>query len=231
MNIGALFDRAAESYDEGRRLLVPGFDAFYGAAIEAVGRLEPGARVLDIGAGTGLFSALLSAHFPETEFVLTDIAPEMLAKAQARFTSMGVAVPEIMVKDTAEGLPEGPFDVVISALSIHHLDDAEKQVTYARVHDALHPGGVFVNAEQVAGLTDAETATLKQDWHREVRDLGATEQMIAAAVDRMRHDKCAPLEAQLGWLAKAGFTEVRAPWQRGMFAVFSGRASGPRRSA
>ncbi|MEM1277954.1 MAG: class I SAM-dependent methyltransferase [Pseudomonadota bacterium] len=229
--IGAAFDQAATTYDAGRRMLVPGFDDFYGAAIAAVGALDPGARVLDIGAGTGIFAALVSAHWPETEFVLTDLAEGMLAEAQARFASMGVAVPEIVVKDTAEGLPEGPFDAVISALSIHHLTDLEKAATYRRIHQVLRPGGVFVNAEQIAGDTAAGTALFKNTWHKEVRALGATEDMIAAAIDRMRHDKCAPLETQLGWLRDAGFAQVHCSWQRGMFAVITGRAGGPRRSA
>lgn len=229
--IGAAFDRAATTYDAGRRMLVPGFDDFYSAAIAAVGTLEPGARVLDIGAGTGLFAALVSAHWPETEFVLTDLAEGMLAEAQNRFASMGVAVPEIVVRDTADGLPDGPFDAVISALSIHHLTDMDKAVTYARVHSVLRPGGVFVNAEQIAAETAEGTATFKDTWNREVRALGATEEMIAAATERMRHDKCAPLNTQLGWLRDAGFHNAHSPWQRNMFAVISGRVGAPRQSA
>ncbi|MEM7669855.1 MAG: class I SAM-dependent methyltransferase [Pseudomonadota bacterium] len=229
--LARLFDQAAVSYDAERRLLVPGFDAFYSAAIEAIGDLPACARVLDIGSGTGLFSALVSAHWPETQFTLTDLAPGMLARAEERFLSMGLEPPEIRVMDTASGLPRGPFDAIISALSIHHLADDAKQAAYRQAAAELVPGGRFVNAEQICGATPVETAGFEARWSREVRELGATEEMIAAAEERMTHDRCAPLDDQLAWMRDAGLTEVRATWQRGRFAVLTGRAAVPRRSA
>ncbi|MBY8976014.1 methyltransferase domain-containing protein [Rhodobacteraceae bacterium NNCM2] len=230
-HVSTHFDRTAASYDAERRRLIPGFDAFYGAAIEAVGPLAPGAAVLDIGAGTGLFSALVSAHWPETHFTLTDLAPAMLAEAEARFRSMGVEAPEIVVIDTATGLPEGPFDAVISALSIHHLTDAEKRETFARIAARLKPGGAFVNAEQVAGPTPAETHAYAEMWQREIRELGASDEAIAAAEERMMHDQCAPVADQLDWMRAAGLRDVACVWQRGQFAVLSGRSGGPRQPA
>ncbi|MEM7177459.1 MAG: class I SAM-dependent methyltransferase [Pseudomonadota bacterium] len=225
------FDRAATTYDSERRQLLPDFDAFYGAAIAATGPLQPDAHVLDIGAGTGLFAALVSAHWPATRFTLTDLAPAMLAEAQARFLSMGVEAPATVVLDTAHGLPEGPFDAVISALSIHHLSHAEKRDTFARIATSLKPGAVFVNAEQILGATEAEHADFVERWHRETRALGASEAMIEAALERMAHDQCAPLEDQLSWMQEAGFTDVACVWQRGNFAVLTGRSCAPRRSA
>ncbi|WP_090821228.1 class I SAM-dependent methyltransferase [Paenibacillus sp. yr247] len=37
-----------------------------------------------------------------------------------------------------------PFDCVISAFSIHHLEDQAKQNLYERIFKLLKPGGVFV---------------------------------------------------------------------------------------
>lgn len=57
-----------------------------------------------------------------------------------------------MICDLADPLPTPrPWDAIVSALAIHHLDDAAKRELFARVHAALAPGGMFVNAEQVAG--------------------------------------------------------------------------------
>ena len=71
------------------------------------------------------------------------------------------------------------------------------------------PGGVFVNAEQVAapepGLADVYTAM----WVRDCRALGATEAEIDGARERMRHDRCADVEAQLTWLREAGLAARR----------------------
>ncbi|MCU1351841.1 MAG: SAM-dependent methyltransferase, partial [Acidimicrobiales bacterium] len=55
---GAWFDRWVDSYDAGRRQLIPCFDAFYGAAAEVAALGRSGTvRVLDLGAGTGILSA------------------------------------------------------------------------------------------------------------------------------------------------------------------------------
>jgi len=54
-----------------------------------------------------------------------------------------------VVADLGDPLPDGPWDAVVSALAVHHLDDAGKRALFGRLHAALTPGGVFVNAEQV----------------------------------------------------------------------------------
>ena len=46
-------------------------------------------------------------------------------------------------------LPEGPFDLVASALCVHHLDGAAKAELFGRVRDALAPDGLFVLGDVV----------------------------------------------------------------------------------
>jgi tRNA (cmo5U34)-methyltransferase len=144
--IKAVFDKAAKSYDAVRRQLIPCFDDFYGT----VARTLPFGSadsfdVLDLGAGTGLLSALLHGQFPKAHLTLVDISDEMLAHARERFA--GASDVQIAVSDySAEALP-GKFDAIVSALSIHHLDDRDKAKLFRRVYDALKPGGAFVNAE------------------------------------------------------------------------------------
>ena len=57
----AVFQAHAEDYDAERRRLLPCFDAFYAAAIDALGLCErPLRRVLDLGAGTGLLAGAVA---------------------------------------------------------------------------------------------------------------------------------------------------------------------------
>jgi tRNA (cmo5U34)-methyltransferase len=53
----ASFNRDAAGYDAMRRRLIPCFDDFYGTALTLIGDWKPqkALRVLDVGAGTGLF--------------------------------------------------------------------------------------------------------------------------------------------------------------------------------
>ncbi len=222
MSVGDAFAKVAQDYDAERPLLVPCFDEFYGAALAAVGRLPAGARVLDLGAGTGLFAGMLAARRPDLRCTLVDLAAPMLEKARARFAALGVRV-ETVAGDYSEALPKGPWDAVISALSIHHLDDMAKRRLFGRVAASLASGGVFVNAEQVAGRDAAEEAAFDDGWEAGCLEKGADAEMIARARERMAHDRCATLEDQLGWLRQAGLETVSVPFREGRFAVIAAR--------
>jgi tRNA (cmo5U34)-methyltransferase len=217
----AAFSAHAPRYTALRRRLVPGYDEFYGAVVDVLSlSAQPPRRVLDLGAGTGLLSARIAEAFPDTEFELLDGSEPMLAEARVR---LGDAVAAVHVADMVDDLPHGPFDAIVSALAIHHLADADKQRLFSRVQQALVPGGVFVNAEQVAGPTEAITAIYTATWERDCRALGATDEELHDAYERMRHDNCADVESQLTWQRQAGFSAadcVYKSWRQAVLAGF-----------
>lgn len=218
------FSRDARGYDDLRRRLVPCFDDFYGSALQLIrdGKVSPTIDVLDLGAGTGLFAAMVAAEFPVGRLCLLDGSAAMLDEARARFP--GDAGVEYRVADMTDANLGGPWDVVISALAIHHLSDDAKRSLYGRIRRALKPGGLFVNAEQVSGPNPAADERYARLWLEQIRRLGVPEPEIDKARDRMSHDRCAPVEEQLGWLSEAGFTDVDCSFKAWRFAVLSGRA-------
>ena len=222
MNIQQAFDTAAPDYDRLRRTLIPCFDDFYGTAVEIVpfDRTAP-LKVLDLGAGTGLYSGMLQAVFPNAEFTLLDLAPEMLEKAQARFDEIGKS-PKILIGDYVETNFEGSYDLIVSALSIHHLSDVDKERLYQRIYGVLKPGGMFVNADQVLGSTTELEKLYRQQWLNSVRALGVSDLELSAALKRMEYDRMTPLTNQLNWLEAAGFQDVDCWYKNFSFAVFGG---------
>lgn len=216
-----LFDATAASYDQTRRQLVPCFDAFYGTAINLIPfATDATLRVLDLGAGTGLFSALVAAAFPRARFTLLDVSDEMLVRARERFAGdarFAFRAADLATADLAE-----VFDVAISALAIHHLADAAKAALFRRVYDRLSSGGAFIHAEQVMGAQPASETRNRAAWQRQARAKGATDGDLAMAVERMRADRPATLEDQLRWLREAGFRDVDCYFKDHMFAVFAG---------
>ena len=223
MTVGSLFDEAAGGHDGARRRLVPGLDGLYAALLEGLpfGTNEP-LKVLDLGAGTGLLSAVIAGRFPCARITLVDLSVEMLRVARRRFAQEPERF-EFRVMDFArKGLPGG-YDLVASALSIHHLTNGDKRELFEKAHGALVAGGLFVNMDQVLGETPEEEVGYEEWWGRSVREAGASEEDLAAASRRMRADKNATLADQLRWLEEAGFGDVGCRYKDHRFAVYGGR--------
>ncbi|WP_244298647.1 methyltransferase domain-containing protein [Micromonospora cremea] len=152
-------------------------------------------------------------------------APALLARAADQLHAR--SVPHRTVRaDLADPLPTGRYDAVVSALAIHHLTDNRKRDLYRRAAAALAPGGVFVNAEQVAGPTPAVDRRYDEAWTERITELGSPPEEIAAARERMRHDRPATVADQCRWLTEAGLVDVDCYFKEWRFAVFGGRATG-----
>lgn len=230
----AVFDAAAGGYDRVRARLVPNLEAFYGAALDAVPFAggEP-IRVLDLGAGTGLMSELVAERYPASEITLVDISVEMLRVARRRLGAERAGRTRFRVLDFArKELPgePGEYDLVVSALSVHHLTHGDKRELFERVREALSGGGYFVNADQVLGETAEEEGRNREWWLRSVREAGTSERELAEALHRMKADREATLSEQMRWLEEAGFVGVRSPYRDHCFAVYGGRKGTSRTS-
>ncbi len=215
MRASESFEQTAADYDRARRALVNCQDMLHARSVEC---LPPAPqRVLELGAGTGLMSAAISVRCPNTELVLVDAAPAMLAQAQRRLAGHPALRCEVL--DYSQGLPAGPFDAVMSSLSIHHLTHADKQTLFVRILRALKPGGVFVNADQVLGPTPEIEAHYQRVWELQARAAGVSEPDLQAALERQKLDISARLDEQLDWLQAAGFEQVDCVFKDYRFAV------------
>ncbi len=215
------FNEIAGTYDTQRKKLIPCFDDFYRTAV-AVAETEAACpSILDIGAGTGLFAALMLEKYPNARFTLIDISDQMLKVAEARFHQCEKV--NIIVDDyTAHEFGE-TYDIIISSLSIHHLRDKEKRTLYKKIYSLLNSGGTFINADQVLGHTPYIDALYKNDWKKKVENSGLSEEELHSAYERTKLDIMAPLHVQLEWMAEAGFSDVDCIYKYFNFAVLFGR--------
>ncbi len=227
MSVKEAFNRYAMVYDQTRRKFIPCFDEFYGVALRLLPKDIRAPKILDLGAGTGLVSAMVLERFPEARILLTDISDAMLAQARARFSREEEEKKrpqnlDFQVLDYTRTFPKGPFDAVISALSIHHLDHDEKAALFRRIHRHLVPGGMFINADQALGETDEIDDYYRECWFERIVESGVTDEEMAGALERMKEDRMSTLKDQLAWLEEAGFRRVNCWYKYYNFVVYSG---------
>lgn len=220
-----MFDAAAKDYDSLRRKYIACFDDFYGVAISRIPFPDDASfKVLDLGAGTGLFSSLIRARFPNSDLTLTDVSGEMLEKARERFHQVGKV--NIVTHDYIKEPIPGEYDVVVSALSLHHSTQEELKTVFGKLFDCLKEGGVFINADQILGRTPEIEDAYETAWLEQSKANKCTPEEIDAALKRMESDKTLPLSVQLSLLEEVGFERVNCWYQFYRYAVYTGAKPG-----
>jgi tRNA (cmo5U34)-methyltransferase len=221
-NTLAVFDATASTYDRDRGRLIPCFERLNIAATEWLP--EGAKRILDLGAGSGLFTEVVHRARPEAEIHLMDFSEPMLALARERLRRLGEPSGcfSYEVADYTSTALQQELDAVVSALSIHHLEDEAKRALFAKVFAALKPGGLFINADHVAGPTPELELVYQERWLAAVRANGASEEQIADSLYRQQEDRRASVQDQLRWLTEAGFVATDCWYKDGSFAVFVG---------
>ena len=216
MDIKEQFNAVAEEYDKNRRKFIPCFDDYYiGTTGFIASNLAKPKRILDLGAGTGLLSYYWYQHFPDAAYVLVDIADDMLRIAKTRFA--GADNVTYQVENYADGLPDGQFDVIVSALSIHHMDDSEKSSLFAQIYDALPAGGVFVNYDQFCADQKVMNDWFNSYWENQIRQSGLTAHDLALWQERKKLDKECSVEREIEMLNR--FQTVKCVYAYQKYAV------------
>lgn len=206
MNIESQFNAIAQHYDKQRTRLIPCFDDFYGIAVRNLELSVSNPVILDLGAGTGLFSDLVLQKYPQAKITLVDISDKMLDIAKERFNNNSNI--QILCQDFTNLEAENKYDAVISSLAIHHLVDDDKIKLYNNIYKMLKKGGLFIHAEQVEGETPFIAQLNNDRWKESIENSDLTQTELEAAYQRVSLDKRSPLSVQLDWLKKSGFKEV-----------------------
>jgi tRNA (cmo5U34)-methyltransferase len=174
---------------------IPGYEELQEAVATATDGLTFG-TVLELGTGTGETALRVLARHPGARWTGIDASEPMHNRARERLPGADLRLARL-----EDPLPEGPFDLVISALAVHHLDAEAKR-------------GLF---ERVARVTDAFV----------LGDVVVPERPEDAVIDIDGvYDVPSSVAEQLSWLREAGF-DADATFVRADLAVF--RALKPRR--
>jgi trans-aconitate 2-methyltransferase len=109
--------------------------------------LFPGARVLDLGCGSGDLTATVAGIVRDGgaagSVLGLDASPTQVEHARAAFSSPGLEFAVGRAQQLAALVPEAAFDVVLSVATLHWVPGADQPAVLAAVVRALRPGGVF----------------------------------------------------------------------------------------
>jgi tRNA (cmo5U34)-methyltransferase len=115
-----------ETYLEHIRSEVPRYDELQEEAIAAIP--FPPERVLELGMGTGETTRRLIGAYPDAWVIGLDSSPEMVFRAREMYDDVQLARIE-------DPLPDGPWDLVVGVLSVHHLSSEQKKSLFRRVRE------------------------------------------------------------------------------------------------
>ena len=197
--------------------------------------------LVDAGGGPGRLAELFLRQFKNARAVVVDQSQPFLdiaARRMARFGNRGTCQLARLQDEWLDTLAERP-SAIVSMSAIHHLDPQEKQTLYARCFDALVPGGVLMNGDEVRPESDADYLAALKTWaahKRHVVEAGLIPPSMADSQKkweernvggfcepRVSGDDChETIAAQLGYFRAAGFSRADCPWQREMWAVLRG---------
>ncbi len=212
------FNIVAKEYDANRKKFIPCFEDFYDATTEFIAsNISYPKTVADLGAGTGLLSYFWYRYFPKSQYILVDIAQEMLKVAKQRFASLDNF--EYVAEDYSQSLPTKECDVIISALSIHHFEDEAKQRLFNSIYDKLPDRGIFVNYDQFCAGSEAVNEWYDTYWEKGLLSSGLTSKDIEMWRERRKLDRECSVEQEVAMLRASGFKTVKCVYSNRKFSV------------
>jgi tRNA (cmo5U34)-methyltransferase len=151
----AQFHFDPHSYLELMRSELPDYERLQDELVRATAGTSA-ATILELGTGTGETSRRVLDVHPQARLHGIDASADMLAVAREVLVGRDVTLEVGRLED---GLPQGRFDLVVSALAVHHLDGPGKAELFTRVAELLGDGGRFVLADVVVPADGAEAVT------------------------------------------------------------------------
>ncbi len=190
---------------------------------------------LDLGVGTGYFSAQFLNHFLHGRVVGVDGAKAMVDLARERLKQLA-SRSDFRIGDLrnlgqlVNDVPE--VDVVFSSYALHHFDRTEKHAVLRQALDLLRPGGCFANADVIVAESPAVERRIQElrvagiveraaGRDERFRDAASTRQFLDG-LEINEGDRPLTLLEDLATVRSAGLSDPSVFWLEQREAVYGG---------
>ncbi|MBQ8404034.1 MAG: class I SAM-dependent methyltransferase [Clostridia bacterium] len=198
------FDSRLDGYDKHMLTNIAFAREFYPFTARAL-PCRNGAKILDLGCGTGLELAEYFALAPEASVTGIDLAPAMLAELKRKFSERDITLILGSYFDVPFG--EKAYDAAVSVESLHHFTKEEKIPLYAKLCFSLKSGGYFI-------LTDYFSLSDEEENEHRAELLRLKKEQSISDKEFYHYDTPLTVAHETEALLAGGFTtvEVMANW-------------------
>lgn len=196
--MGTFFDTRLDGYDEHQLTCIVSAREFYPYTANCLPR-DAGARILDLGCGTGLELEPYFSVNPGADVTGIDLAPGMLKALKEKFGGRKLTL--ILGSYFDVPLGEGMFDAAVSVESLHHFTKEEKIPLYTKLHKALKDKGYFI-------LTDYFSLSEEEEAMRRRQLLTLKSEQGIKDGEFYHYDTPLTVEHEMEALRQGGFSSV-----------------------
>ncbi len=193
------FDKRLDGYDEHMMTNIESSDVFYPYIADCLPKTN-GAKILDLGCGTGLELEHYFKINPSAKITGIDLTESMLNALKNKFPEKDLALVCGSYFDVPFG--ENTFDAAVSVESLHHFTKEEKIPLYAKLCKALKDGGYFILTDYFA-LSDEDEKTFRNELLRLKNEQGINDNGF------YHYDTPLTVEHEMEALKAAGFASVK----------------------
>ena len=192
------FNKRLDGYDEHMMTTIESSDVFYPFTADCLPKAD-GAKILDLGCGTGLELEHYFRLNPSAKITGIDLTESMLNALENKFPEKDLT----LICGSYFDIPfdENTFDAAVSVESLHHFTKEEKIPLYKKLYKALKDGGYFILTDYFA-LTDEDEQAFRNELLRLKKEQGIDDNEF------YHYDTPLTVEHETEALLQAGFSSV-----------------------
>lgn len=192
------FNKRLDGYDEHMMTTIESSDVFYPFTADCLPKTD-GAKILDLGCGTGLELEHYFILNPSAKITGIDLTESMLNALKNKFPEKDLT----LICGSYFDVPfdENTFDAAVSVESLHHFTKEEKIPLYTKLCKALKNGGYFILTDYFA-LTDEDEKAFRNELLRLKKEQGIDDNEF------YHYDTPLTVEHETEALLEAGFSSV-----------------------